>query len=177
MAYSYYNTNPYYPQPNFYPNNNATPDMLNQFKSYQQPIQQVPQMQQPTQTQMSSNMTDDRVWVQGEVGAKAFFVANGNAVTLWDSESPKIYRKSVDINGIPSMETLTYNNLNENAPKTPTEHVCQCGSKFTPKEDFNALQSRFEGLSAKFEELEEKIQTLTTKPTPKTTKNTKGDAE
>ena len=168
MAYPYYNTNPYYPQPNFYPNNNATPDMLNQFKSYQQPIQQVPQMQQPTQ-----NANNDIIWVQGEAGAKAYLVAPNNTVTLWDSESQTIYLKTADMNGVPSMKILDFTERTETPQKTPTEHACQCGSKFTLKEDFNALQSRFDGLSARFEELEEKIENLSIKNTPKTTKNTK----
>lgn len=170
MAYPYYNTNPYYMQPNFYPNNNPTPDMLNQFKSYQQPIQQVPQMQQPAQ-----NANNDIIWVQGEAGAKAYLVAPNNTVTLWDSESQTIYLKSADMNGVPSMKILDFTERTETAPKTPTEHACQCGSKFTLKEDFNALQSRFDGFSLKLEELEEKIENLSIKSTPKTTKNTKSE--
>lgn len=169
MAYPYYNGNPYYPQPNFYPNNNATPDMLNQFKSYQQPIQQVPQMQ-PTQ-----NANNDIIWVQGEAGAKAYLVAPNNTVTLWDSESQTIYLKTADMNGVPSMKILDFKERTETPQKTPTEHVCQCGSKFTPKEDFNALQSDFDGLLARFKELEEKIENLSTKNTPKTTKNAKSE--
>lgn len=168
MAYPYYNTNPYYPQPNFYPNSTPAPDMINQFKSYQQPIQQVPQMQQPTQ-----NANNDIIWVQGEAGAKAYLVAPNNTVTLWDSESQTIYLKTADMNGVPSMKILDFTERTETPQKTHAEHACQCGSKFILKEDFNALQSRFDGLSARFEELEEKIENLSIKNTPKTTKNTK----
>lgn len=175
MAYPYYNGNPYYQQPNFYPNNNATPDMLNQMKGQYQPqmVQQPMPAQMPLQNQ--STNTNDIIWVQGEAGAKAYLVAPNNTVTLWDSERQTIYLKTADINGVPSMKILDFNERTETAPKTLTEHTCQCGSKFTSKEDFNALQSDFNGLSAKFEELEEKIQTLTTKPTPKTTKNAKSE--
>ena len=167
MAYPYY-ANPYYQQPNFYPNSTPAPDMLNQFKSYQQPIQQVPQMQPTTQ-----NANNDIIWVQGEAGAKAYLVAPNNTVTLWDSESQTIYLKTADMNGVPSMKILDFTERTETPPKTHAEHACQCGSKFILKEDFNALQSDFDGLSARFEELEEKIENLSIKNTPKTPKNTK----
>lgn len=73
----------------------------------QQPQQ--PQFQQPQfQQNVQSMNRDDRIYVQGEVGAKAYLVANGATVTLWDSEQPHIYIKSVSANGIPSMQTLNY---------------------------------------------------------------------
>jgi hypothetical protein len=67
MAYNNYYGNPYYPQPNYYGSNGATPDMLNQMKGqYQQPM-----MQQPMQPQMPNisptahqpNQSNDIVWV------------------------------------------------------------------------------------------------------------------
>ena len=64
-------------------------DTLNQYKmqGYQQQIQP----------------TDSRIWVQGEVGAKSYLVANGNTVVLWDSEAPMFYVKSM-VNGMPTMQ-------------------------------------------------------------------------
>lgn len=41
------------------------------------------------------------IWVQGEEGAKAYTVAPGNRVCLFDSENPVVYIKSVDVNGRP----------------------------------------------------------------------------
>ncbi len=52
--------------------------------------------------------SDDRVWVQGEVAAKAYPVIPGNTVTLWDSEQKIIYVKTVPSNGVPSMQKLSY---------------------------------------------------------------------
>ena len=65
-------------------------------------------MQQMQQPQLMQAMPDDRIFVQGEVGAKAYIVASGNTVTLWDSENPVIYRKSVNPQGVPVMQKLTY---------------------------------------------------------------------
>lgn len=67
---------------NYYPNYT---------QQYQQPIQQ----------------TDSRIWVQGEVGAKAYLVANGNTVVLWDTETPSIYIKTMN-NGMPTLQKLNY---------------------------------------------------------------------
>lgn len=48
------------------------------------------------------------IWVQGENGAKSYQIAPNNTVTLWDSEAQKIYIKSADASGMPSMKTLEY---------------------------------------------------------------------
>ena len=76
---------PNYQQP-YYPQFNPTPQM-----------QQMPQI-----------MPDDRIFVQGEVGAKAYLVAPGNTVTLWDSEKQAIYRKTVNAQGVPMIQKLNY---------------------------------------------------------------------
>lgn len=52
------------------------------------------QMQQPTQ-QNGIN------WVQGEPGAKSFWVGAGQSVLLMDSESNSFYIKSCDTSGMP----------------------------------------------------------------------------
>lgn len=84
---------------------------------YQQPMpvmqqqmpQQVPQQQQPTQPQpIPQAHGSTMIWIQGEAGAKSYLVAPNTTVPLWDSESQKIYLKSVDAAGMPSMKILTY---------------------------------------------------------------------
>lgn len=62
--------------------------------------------QQPAQNQQQNG--DGRIWVQGEVGAKAYLVAPGNTVALWDSEQQIIWLKTVMPNGVPSMAKLNY---------------------------------------------------------------------
>lgn len=178
MAYNNYYGNPYYQQPNYYGNNGASPDMLNQMKAQYQPqMPQPPQMPNIAPISPVQNQTNDIIWVQGEAGAKAYLVAPNNTVTLWDSESPTIYLKTADSNGVPSMRVLDFTERTQNTQKTPEKHVCQCGDKFVPKEDFNALQAKFEGIEGKIAELEEKYNTLSAKMTAKTNKTTKGDAE
>ena len=48
------------------------------------------------------------IWVQGEAGAKSYLVAPNNTVQLWDSEAQKIYLKSADASGMPSIRVINY---------------------------------------------------------------------
>lgn len=177
MAYNNYYGNPYFQQPNYYGNNGAVPDMLNQMKGqYQQPMMQqqmvapTPPPAPPTPTQ---NQTNDIIWVQGEAGAKAYLVAPNNTVTLWDSESPTIYLKTADANGVPSMRVLDFTERTSNAPKSPAEHACKCGDKFILKDELKAINGKFDGIDDKIRELEDKINSLSSKPATKSTKTTK----
>lgn len=119
---------------------------------YQTPTQPTPQPMQNPITQ-PVQATNDIIWVQGEAGAKAYFVSPNNTVTLWDSENPTIYIKTTDMNGVPSMRILDFTERTINAPKTPAEHVCKCGDKFATIESVNALQGKLEELTARFEEI------------------------
>ena len=183
MAYNNYYSNPYFQQPNYYNNNGATPDMLNQMKGQYQPqmVQQpIPQpqpmlAQMPLQNQPTN--TNDIIWVQGEAGAKAYLVAPNNTVTLWDSESSTIYVKSADMNGVPSMRVLDFTERTTNAPKSPQKHDCQCGNKFILKEDLNAVQGEIQEVMCRLSDLEEKYNSLSAKSTSKNTKTTKTEAE
>lgn len=93
------------PHNNYFGQYYPTYQPMNMQANYQPQIQ--PQ-QQP--------VTDDRIFVQGEVGAKAYLIAPNATVTLWDSEAQVIYIKS-NLNGIPSMQRLTYSYAE--APKAP----------------------------------------------------------
>lgn len=95
---------------------------------YQQPMYQQPLMdnlmqmrsqQQPKQAMPQSGM----IWVQGEAAAKAYLVAAGNTVPLWDSESQCIYLKSVDQSGMPSMRILDYKERAAAPAVSPAEYV------------------------------------------------------
>lgn len=145
---TYYN--PSMPQDN---QNMQNGQLFNQ--PYQQPMQtqQMPP-QQPTMPYTAQNQpTNDFIWVQGEAGAKAYLIAPNATVTLWDSESPTIYIKSADSNGMPSMRTLDFTERFQNAPKSPQTHECQCGNDFVRVTDFQALEAKFEALQAKFDNL------------------------
>ena len=144
MAYPqqpYFNTG-YYPQYQ----NGAVPDILSQYKAPQFPI--------------ATRQTNDIIWVQGESGAKAYLVAPNNTVTLWDSESPTIYVKTADVNGIPSMRVLDFverpaipQRTNENGS---ISHECKCGKDFVKIEAFNELKAKYEDLEGIVKSLVEK---------------------
>ena len=188
MAYPNYYNGGYYPQYQ----NGAVPDMLNQYKGqYQQPIPQMQQniaqpIQQPiqqmpiqtppqAQPMETQKINNGFIWVQGEAGAKAYLVAPNVRIPLWDSEDMFVYIKEADNTG--KMSTKKYRlveetdavnpNSFENAPKTPTEHVCKCGDKFATKEQLNAVEGKINDILAMYEELKDKQATKTVKPTKK----------
>ena len=104
------------------------------------PIQQ-PMMQQPQSQYNGLN------WVQGEAGAKAWIVAAGNTVDLWDSENPVIYLKSADASGMPSMKILDYTIRGG----TPTNPITAPQSDFVTKDELHSLEEKVEALSGKLE--------------------------
>jgi len=83
----------------------AVPDQLAQLRQNQQ-IQNVQTV--PVPQTVSVQAESGIIWVQGEAGAKAYLVAPGSTVQLWDSENPVIYLKSADMSGMPSMRVLDY---------------------------------------------------------------------
>lgn len=175
MAYPYYAPysrpmgyyNPSIPQDN--------PNMQSGQQFQQMPVQQQQQMMQTSiqQIPMVQQMptvqpSDDRIWVQGEAGAKAYFVAANATVVLWDTESPTLYIKSADATGKPlDMDIIDLSRRAKNIPtmpqNSPTEHKCTCGDKFVLKNDFQALQSEFEALRSELDELKAKPKAKTVK--------------
>lgn len=86
----------YYPQPMQQP----MPQPIQQAQQQPvQPVQPSPQIQ-PVSTGI--------IWVQGEAGAKSHLVAPNTTVALWDSEAQRIFLKSADAAGMPSMKILNY---------------------------------------------------------------------
>ena len=95
-----------------------------------------------------SNMT----WVQGETGAKSYQVAPNTTVALWDSEEKRIYLKSSDAVGMPSMKVLEYTVRDEttshNALVTNAEGV---KTDFATKDDISSIQEQINALKEKIE--------------------------
>lgn len=120
-------------QPGYQPIGQAMPDQLAQFR---QPYQFQP-MQQPHNVQPQIQ-PDPMIWVQGEAGAKAYMVAAGASVVLWDSEDPVIYIKSADQTGMPYMRTFEY--VERNAAPRNVSPVNT--NQFVTREEFNALAAR-----------------------------------
>ena len=144
-----------YPNQNYYGYNQqnpysygAMPDSLAQMRGQAMP-QAIPQNTQPfftPQTEMN--------WVQGIAGAKAFLVAPGNSVPLFDSEGNSFYIKAVDKSGMPlPLRIFDYHERieGETAPKTAQEQPTVDLNKFATVEALQALQSDFEALAARLE--------------------------
>lgn len=132
-----------YQQP-YYPNNGAMPDQLAQLRGGQQYQPTVPTTQQPMQ-QPTPTMNSNIIWVQGEEGAKAYLVAAGNTVQLWDSENPTIYIKSTDSSGMPSMRIIDYTERSI-APKNVPQIAQIPAEEFVTRREFDALQAKFDAL-------------------------------
>ena len=163
MAYGNYA--PFYRGGYFNPMQTTMPNMTEnqwQLQNMQQPLNQ------PTQTP-----TNDMIFVLNENEASSFPVAPNNRVVLWDKNQTTFYVKSANAQGIPSMQIFDFSERTQNAPQTPTEHVCKCGNDFIPKSELNAINGKFDDISGKIEELEHKIKEMSVKPMPKTTKTTK----
>lgn len=81
-------------------------DQLNQLRNNPMQMQgQSYPVQMPMQARPDPSGLN---WVQGEAGAKSWFVAPGATVLLMDSENQRFYLKSADMNGMPAMKTYEY---------------------------------------------------------------------
>ena len=122
--------------PNFQPY--GYQDQLNQLRNANQMQGYTMPMQQPRQDQ------NGLTWVQGEAGAKSWFVAPGCTVLLMDSESKRFYLKSADPSGVPTMRTFEYTEVGTAKPTAPTQ-----AQNFVTMEEFasfkNEVMGRLEG--------------------------------
>ena len=141
----------YYPTMQPYPYQ----DQLNQLRS--NPMQMQGQsFQQPFPAQSQFPMQPPRqdsnglIWVQGEAGAKSWFVAPGATVLLMDSENPRFYIKSANMNGVPAMDTFAYYKVGE-----PTSQESMQAVNFVTVDAFNEFRDdvlkRLEDLSEPME--------------------------
>lgn len=114
-----------------------------------------PQMQHMMQTP-TPMISNDMLWVLNETEATSYPVAPNNRVILWDKNQDTVYIKSVDAQGVPSIQILDYvERTPQTAQKrTQEEHKCTCGDRFIPKEKFDELEAKFDELRAKVENLE-----------------------
>lgn len=108
MAYypNYYGQQPYPYQ-----------DQLNQLRNT--PMAMTGQTFQPPIPQYKPD-NSGVLWVQGEAGAKSWFVNPGSTVMLMDSEAMRFYLKSADMNGVPAMRTFEYTEVGVDKPTAPT---------------------------------------------------------
>lgn len=123
-------------------------DQLNQLRNASPIPNQMPMhgFQMPMQRPDSSGLN----WVQGEAGAKSWFVTPGATVLLMDSENQRFYLKSADMSGIPAMRTFEYNEVGTQKPQEAPQSV-----NFVSVEEFNSFRNevlkRIEDLSEPME--------------------------
>ena len=162
MAYGNYA--PFYRGGFFNPMQTPTmPQMVDNQNQFAQPFQQPIQQPMPIQN-------NDMIFVLGQNEAESYPVAPNSTVTMWDKNQKTFYIKTANAQGIPSMQIYDFTERPQNTPQMPTEHVCKCGDNFVTKEEFKALQGKYDEIMGKLEQLEEK-------PKAKTTKTAKGDVE
>jgi hypothetical protein len=118
--------------------------MTNPMQGFQQPIPVQPQMsmQRPDQTGLN--------WVQGEAGAKSWFVAPGATVLLMDSEAQRFYLKTADMNGVPAMRTFEYSEVGAAKPQEAPQTT-----NFVTVDEFNGFKDE---VFKKLEDLAEPVE-------------------
>jgi hypothetical protein len=89
-------------------------------------------------------------WVQGEAGAKGWFVAPGATVLLMDSEAMRFYLKSADLNGVPALRTFEYTEVG-----VPRQQEAAPAANFVTVDDFNAFR---EDILKRLEDLSEPVE-------------------
>lgn len=80
---------------------------------------------------------NNRIWVQGETGAKSYLVAPNASVDMWDSEAQTIYVKTTDAAGMPTMQILDYTIRGEKSEKEPIEDA---EIKYASVDELNELK-------------------------------------
>ncbi len=126
MAYGSNYGYPMYPQQYQLP----PQDQLAQLRGMQ--YQQ--QMQPTMQPQM---LQQGQTWVQGEAGAKSYIVAPNTTVILLDSETPgRMYIKSTNQAGMPSMKAYEYTEVSQTPQTVPRADDMQ--KQFVTRAEYDA---------------------------------------
>lgn len=142
------------------------------YPNYQQPINFSPSPYTPAQYQMQNpysqnqysnvqgqsplmNPSSGIIWVQGEVGARAYPVGAGNSVLLMDSDDKYFYIKSADMSGMPKLHKYYYSEVIDEVPRIESHDTQQ-------NYDTADLASRDEvkNLQEEIHELKEQIKSL-----------------
>ena len=104
-----------------------------------------PMSYQAYQPQPMSNSA--LIWVQGEQAAKSYLTAPNTTIPLWDTEQQRIYLKSTDASGMPSIKVLEYTILETSG----TARNALSGSddkviNYATKTDLNGIYERLAAL-------------------------------
>ena len=104
-------------------------DQLNQLRTAN------PMPMQGFQMPMSRPDQNGLNWVQGEAGAKSWYITPGATVLLMDSENQRFYLKSADMNGVPAMRTFEYSEVGAQKPQEAPQ-----AANFVTVESFNEFR-------------------------------------
>lgn len=112
--------------------------------AYNFPMGYTPYVQQYYPQQQTNNGI---IWCQGEQAAKSYLTAPNTTVALWDSESQKIYLKSTDASGMPSIKTLEYTILEpQNGLRTALNGSNRETHDYVTKNDLKGIYERLAAL-------------------------------
>lgn len=98
-------------------------------------------MQQTAQTQQSNS---GLIWVDGEVGAKAFQMPSGwpanQPIALWDTNDTVIYLKSINPMGMPNPLQIAHYTLEEKKSVGRSGDMRNDMSEYVRKEDLERMK-------------------------------------
>lgn len=139
-------------------------------QQYQQPMQQMPQT---SQTQCTHGL----IWVDGEVGAKAFQMPGNmpanQPIALWDTNDTVIYLKSVNPMGMPNPLQRAHYTLEDQKSGVRTGGYSGDAEKKDPGPDMTQYV-RKDDMERMKQELMEAIQSVNTSATA-ARRTTKGE--
>ena len=119
-----------------------------------------PQMYYQPQYQMQTAQPQSSIiWVSGEAGAKAYLVAPNTTVQLWDSETQRIFLKSADASGMPSMKVLEYTIRDQTAGNAP---LAASAPQPTNPPDY-ATHAEMDALAARIDAMRAELDSMTKK--------------
>ena len=107
----------------------------NPYQPYSNPYQPYNPPVQNYQPQPDTSI----IWVQGESGAKAYPVQNGQSVVLFDSESEHFFIKTADASGMPSIKIIDYTirDMSQPIQQQPTQSTA-----YVTQKEFDELKQQ-----------------------------------
>lgn len=110
----------------------------NGYMAYQQGMNR-PQPFAPQQMQPMMPQNNGIIWVQGEVGAKAYQVAPNTTTVLFDSENDLLYIKISDNIGMCQLRTFRLNEITGNTQQSAVAPVLS--PDFVNRQEFEELKT------------------------------------
>lgn len=86
---------------------------------------------------LNNNNSNSMIWVQGESGAKAYPIAPGSSVALFDSEKDRFFIKSADNSGMPL--PLRIFNFTEQKESSQLNNIHDKSNDYVTRKEFNEL--------------------------------------